>query len=294
MAWVRDMSTESIWQMPSTGANEPAQLLVSSAGIDSDPEWSRQGRIVFRSNRSGSNELWIARGDGSAQVQATQIRGPFVGDPHWSPDGRHLAFTSHAAGNPNIFTVMCDSVDPAPCSAPKQLTRLPTTDVNPTWSADGNSIYFSSDRTGSFEIWKIGLNGGQAVRVTQNGGYLARESADGKWLYYTKFPPKSGIWRLPLPLNQAGRKEQPIVPSTPLQAAATWTLGQGVLYYYPSESGGAGLVPAVRAVDLRTLQVRDLAVDSKLIGRGLALSPDGLSLLLTHKDRASSSVVIAE
>ncbi|MEO8131808.1 MAG: protein kinase, partial [Bryobacteraceae bacterium] len=245
IAWVRDMSTESIWRMPVSGVAQPAELLVSSAAIDADAEWSRQGRIAFRSNRSGSNEIWIARGDGSGQAQATRFRGPFVGDVHWSPDGRHLAFTCHSAGNADIFTVLCDSGGPEPCGTPKQLTQSPATDVNPTWSSDGRSIYFSSDRTGSFEVWKIDRDGGQPVRITGNGGYLARESADQKWLYYSKMAPGKGFWRLPMPLAEGGPKEEAVVPDTPFSAAATWALGPHVLYYYPSGEERPGRVPSV-------------------------------------------------
>jgi Tol biopolymer transport system component len=294
IAWVRDMTTESIWRMPLSGAAPPAELLVGSAAIDTDAEWSRQGRIVFRSDRSGSNEIWTARGDGSGQVQATRFQGPFVGDAHWSPDGQQLAFTAHAHGNADIFTISCDNDGPEPCGTPKQLTRSPATDANPTWSSDGSSVYFSSNRSGSFEVWKIGVGSGQPVRITPNGGYIARESADGKWLYYSKVGRGNGFWRLPLPSGDAGQQEQAVVPTTPFKAAATWALGPHVLYYYPSEEESTDRVPSIHAVDLETLRVRVLATGNKVLGRGLSLSPDGRSLLYTNKDRVSSSIMIAE
>jgi Tol biopolymer transport system component len=84
---LRDLSAISIWRMPVGLSRRPPQALTNSAAVDVDPEWSSNGRIVFRSNRSGFNELWIAGVDGSRSWQATRFRGPFVGDPPWSPDG---------------------------------------------------------------------------------------------------------------------------------------------------------------------------------------------------------------
>lgn len=293
-AWVRDMTAENIWLMPLSGADQRAELLVGSAAIDTDAEWSRQGRIVFRSDRSGFNEIWISRGDGSGQVQATRYQGPFVGDAHWSPDGRQLAFTAHPDGNADIFTVSCDGDGPEACGTPKQLTRSPAADANPTWSSDGSSLYFSSNRSGSFEVWKVASGGGKPVRVTQNGGYMARESADGKWLYYSKVVRGNGFWRIPLISGDTGQQEQAVIPAAPYKASATWALGAHVLYFYPSEEESPGRLASIRAVDLETLRVRDLPTAKKVLGRGLSLSPDGKSLLYTIKDRFSSSIMIAE
>ena len=200
LAWVRDLSANSIWRMPVDQSRQPPESLTNSAAVDIDPEWSSNGRMVFRSDRSGVNELWIASADGSRPWQATRFRGPFVGDPHWSPDGRAIAFTSHADGNPDIYLMRCEQ-DAAACSEPRQLTRTPATDANPTWSADGRWIYFSSSRSGGYEVWRMPADGGAAPeRITWNGGYMARESADGKWLYYSKLVyPTTGFWRIALP-----------------------------------------------------------------------------------------------
>ena len=131
--------------------------------------------MVFRSNRSGFDELWIAGADGSRPWQATRYRGTFVGDPHWSPDGLAVAFTSHADGNPDIYLMRCE-LNTEACSEPRQLTRIPAVDANPTWSNDGRWIYFSSSRNGPYEVWRMPADGGEAERITWNGGYLARES----------------------------------------------------------------------------------------------------------------------
>jgi eukaryotic-like serine/threonine-protein kinase len=44
-------------------------------------------------------------------------------------------------------------------------------------------------------LWKVPAAGGQALRLTQNGGHEAKESKDGRWLYYSKFSVQ-GIWKM--------------------------------------------------------------------------------------------------
>jgi Tol biopolymer transport system component len=39
-------------------------------------------------------------------------------------------------------------------------------DVQPSWSPDGSKIAFSSDRTGSFQIYTMNANGGSQLRIT--------------------------------------------------------------------------------------------------------------------------------
>jgi eukaryotic-like serine/threonine-protein kinase len=268
LTWVRDLTANSLWRMSADQNRLPPERLVSSAALDVDADWSNNGRLVFRSDRSGTNELWIATADGSGVRQATWFRGAFVGDPHWSPDGRTIAFTSHVSGNPDIFVVQCET-DGEGCGQPRQLTRTPATDANPTWSLDGRWIYFSSSRSGQYEVWRMLADGsGEPQRITWNGGYLAHESKDGKWLYYSKLWPSTGFWRIALPAPGPAQAETPVALKVPFRAGATWALGGRELFYYPStddfpstEDPGAPF-PAVRAVDLQTGRTRDLPLEN--------------------------------
>ena len=59
-------------------------------------------------------------------------------------------------------------------------------DTEPVFTPDGQSIYFVSDRGGSPQIYKVGVQGGPAQRVTFNGNYNISPaiSPDGQWLAY--------------------------------------------------------------------------------------------------------------
>lgn len=292
LTWVRDMAASSIWRTPLTsagkGGGDAAVRLAESSSRDTDADWSSDGRIVFRSDRSGVNELWIVRADGSNPQQATRFRGPQVGDPHWSPDGRTIAFTGHTDGNADIFAMRCD---PA-CSTPRQLTRTPSSDSNPTWSRDGQWIYFASYRTGRFEVWKLAADGsGAPVRVTGNGGYLSRESADGKWLYFSKVNGREGFYRIALPATGENPSEELVASDLPYRSLGTWTLAGNELLYYPAFAGVA--FPPVRALNLQTGATRDLPVNA-LLARGLSASADGRWLLETREDRRMLLVMIGE
>ena len=293
-AWVRDLSATSLWRMPVDGLEDAPQLLVNSAAVDIDGEWSSNGRMVFRSDRSGVTELWIAKADGSSTWQATRFRGPFVGDPHWSPDGRSIAFTSRVNGSPDIFVMRCEEKATS-CGPARQLTRSPAPDANPTWSRDGQFIYFSSSRSGQFEVWRLPADGTpKAERITWNNGYLARESVDGKWLYFSKLWEGNGFWRISLPARGPGQTETPVALNVPFRAGATWALGSHELFYYSSTDDPAVPFPSVRAVDVGTGRTRDLPVGNIRLGRGLSLSPDERWLLRSQNDRALTLIMIAE
>jgi Tol biopolymer transport system component len=294
-AWVRNLNANSLWRMPADKLKSPAELLVNSAAVDVDAEWSHSGRMVFRSDRSGVNELWVANSGGSSPWQATHNRGPFVGDPHWSPDSRSIALTSHASGNPDIYVMRCEE-GATTCGKPRQLTRDPGPDANPTWSRDGRWIYFSSSRSGQFEVWRTAADAtsDKAEQITWTGGYMARESQDGKWLYYSKLWPTTSFWRIGLPLHGRGQAALPVALNVPFRAGASWALGTHELFYYPSTADRTVPFPSLRAVDLQSGRIRDLPIGTVSLGRGIALSPDEQWILRSQNDRALTLVMIAE
>ena len=64
------------------------------------------------------------------------------------------------------------------------------------------------------DIWRVSADGGQAIRLTRNGGFEPRESSDGRYLFYLDRPPAglaigatARVMRLPL----GGGLEEPVL-----------------------------------------------------------------------------------
>ncbi len=90
-----------------------------------------------------------------------------VSDPRLSPDGKLVAFqlreTDYAAnkGLMSLWLVPADGSSP-----PRRLTENGQPSISPRWSADGRSIYFLSPRSGSQQLWRLPLEGGEAMQVS--------------------------------------------------------------------------------------------------------------------------------
>src|SRR5688572_27065295 len=91
-----------------------------------------------------------------------------VSDPQVSPDGRYVAYvmseTDMDADRRRSDLWLLDLAGKD--SKPRRLTQNPANDNSPRWSADSNIIYFLSTRSGTSQVWRLQLGGGEATQVT--------------------------------------------------------------------------------------------------------------------------------
>jgi Tol biopolymer transport system component len=168
---VRGERVANIWVMP---ANDTAHATQITAGRrdDSNPSWTPDGAVVYDSNASGNRELYLidAHGGNARQITANSSYNNVF--PSVSPDGRYIAFVAGMGASPHIWRIGIDGFNP------QQLTNS-RFDLLPQWSPDSQWIvYYSSDS--GVEIWKVGANGGQPVRLHEKFAFAPTVSPDGK------------------------------------------------------------------------------------------------------------------
>ncbi len=92
-----------------------------------------------------------------------------LSDPQVSPDGLRVAYalrsTDLAANRGRSDLWLLDLSQPG--LAPRQLTTDAANDSTPRWSADGRSLFFLSSRSGSSQVWRLALDGGESQQVTR-------------------------------------------------------------------------------------------------------------------------------
>jgi Tol biopolymer transport system component len=284
LAYARQLTNLNIWKRALGAAHSAreSEKFLTSTTIESGPQFSPDGSsIAFESTRSGAYEIWLCRSDGSNLLQLTHFN-TVTGTPRWSPDGEQIAFDSRAPGNADIFVM--DSRG----GSIRQFTHEPSTDVIPSWSRDGRWIYFASDRSGDWEVWKMLAAGGAAVQVTRYGGYGGFESADGKFFYYAKGETVPGIWRI----STSGGKETEVVGSLEPGYWGYWALAENGIYYLDIAPK-----PGINFFNLttqRTTRVFDFEDHPAREATGIAVSPNGKTILYTQLDALSRDIVLVD
>ena len=91
-----------------------------------------------------------------------------ISDPRLSPDGRRVAFVQRETDlDANKGRTSLWLLDLTPGTAPpRRLTDVKANDSSPRWSPDSRTLYFLSTRSGSSQVWRLALSGGEAQRVT--------------------------------------------------------------------------------------------------------------------------------
>ena len=153
----------------------------NSTRIEGSARFSPDGsRIAFVSFRSGGPEIWVAGRDGSGLQQITSLGAPGLLVGGWSPDGARIAFEAAIAGNTDVYR--CRGRWRAPASADRP--NPPWTEFRRGRGTDGGSISHRRAQERLPDIWRVSSDGGQAIRLTHNGGFEPRESPDGRYLFY--------------------------------------------------------------------------------------------------------------
>lgn len=231
----------------------------STADLNLNPSFSPDGsKVVFTTNKSGSFQIWISNADGSEAIAIASFKGEYINSPRWSPDGTHIVFQGHQNGQTNIYKVN------ALGGIPVNLTKSEKDDHTPIFSVDGKFIYYSSNSSGNWEIWRMTNDGKSKKQITTEGGYAPQllENNNNIDLFYIK-KDQLGIWKQNLKSDKS--VEVVIVSNfTPKQYGAYSIANNGIYYFNPTT---------------RTIDFLDFTTDTNTsLIQPKRISPFGISL----------------
>ncbi|XLS28019.1 amidohydrolase family protein [Flavobacteriaceae bacterium M23B6Z8] len=187
-----------LYLMPLTGGK--AERITQGMAYDVHPRFSPSGEeIVFISDKSGADNVWILKLADKETEQLTKDNNQNYFAADWSPDGEYLVV---AKGRRNIKLHMIHKSGGKGAQLVKEPKNLKMTD--PAFSADGKTIYFSR-RTNAwnynaqlpqYQIGTYSLEDGELNTITSRYGsaFTPTPSPDGKWLVYgTRYETETGL-----------------------------------------------------------------------------------------------------
>ena len=174
-------------------AGGSARRITQGLAFDSQPAWSPDGAsIAFLSDRSGAENLWVMRADGTGALRVTDNDGPneYI-SPAWAHDGRSLFVSLYRADHNAVELWHCHLDG----GRPERISTRGENALGAAPSRDGRFVYYAMRRGPVFEddvrlpLWSVvrrELATDRTETVVTNIGSAMRPvlSPDGTTLAY--------------------------------------------------------------------------------------------------------------
>jgi Tol biopolymer transport system component/DNA-binding winged helix-turn-helix (wHTH) protein len=319
-----DWFTSKLTEVTVANGSVKRLAFTGNAGL---PAVSSSGDKLAFDSYSGSANIW-RRDLLHSEVPAVELipSTRLQYNPEYSPDGKHVAFSSERTGVPGVWISSDDGsnlmlistphvVSGSPQwspdgkkiafdSRPQDLWEIYVADVaegnprklvtnissvyRPHWSRDGRWIYFRSYETGRAGIYRCPAAGGDAIALSKDiDGYGPQESFDGKTVYFANRDAHSKLRKVDLSAQPGTESEVEGFPR--LSGSQNWTLTRSGIYFVPDENP-----KSVRYFDFVSKQIHQIFAEERELGRGLSISPDGRWILYSQGGYINSDIMLVE
>jgi eukaryotic-like serine/threonine-protein kinase len=203
------------------GATGESVRKVADGGAS--PCWSPDGKQIAFSEEGVASPYFRSGSRAALLVLALatgKTRRLFEGDavqPAWSPHGDRIAFWGlREGGQRDLWTI------PAEGGEPRSVTHDTSAEWNPVWAPDGGHLYFSSDRGGSLNLWRVSIDEGTGeitgdpeplTAPSEDAGDFSI-SGDGHRLAYVSTVSRANLEALPFDPNHAAVTGPPVPITT--------------------------------------------------------------------------------
>ena len=222
-----------------------------------------------------ANDLWKASLNGGDAIRLTSHEG-YESNPHFSKDGKMIAFTAQYDGNIDVYVI------PAEGGEPKRLTYHPTGDFVQGWTPD-NKILFRSGResrpTQTSKFFTVSPKGEMPTAVEIPRAAYGEISADGKYIAYTPITSWDAEWRnyrggqaMPIWIVNLKTKALQTTPQRDKERHLDPVWHNGIVYYLSERDYTSN----IWSYDLKTKQERQITFHKKFDVKSLDANTNGI------------------
>ncbi len=278
----------------------PWQLRDGASGFEVCPADGR--RIAFTPDPASAvevPEIWVVNDDGRNPHRVLALaKGESLGEAHWSPDGRRLAYIAYQ----HSLETDRSSIETCDVNGADHRVVLPDSELlvrDFCWFRGGRILYSQQESPGSGDdnLWQIGIDGQARMpaanpkRVVQGAGAWIDElskSVDGKRLVLRKFSLQQQVYLGDLVAGGTGMSSPRRLTNDEANDVPTaWTADSRAVLFISDRNGAEGIFK--QEITRRTAQA---VVTGLQEGSGPRLSPDGSWILKLDKRKAGNSTTM--
>ena len=192
-----------LYTLPIQGGQ--ARAITSGMAFDAQPRFSPDGKqIVFLSDRSGAENVWVADANGGSLKQVTDGADKNYLSPEWSPEGRHIVVSARDAAQ--LTRPMKPWRYPIEGGEGEQLGGSPPDRhiAGLAFGADSDELWYAFRKAGNsygvtFPLWQVAVidrrtGTHHTYTSNQGSGFRPALSRDGNWLVYgTRYGTETGL-----------------------------------------------------------------------------------------------------
>jgi len=207
------------------------------AASDSEPCWDPTGhRIAFASQRTGESRLCV-RDLRHIDVNMMHEAGRAT-TPAWSSTGS-IAYEGWAGENRDIFVLRENVVT--------RMTDDPANDFGPSWSPRGSRLAFTSNRSGTYDLYLMGAEGAEVKQLTDTPEHDVRPAFGprGEWIAFSRVTPDESASRVCI-LTLADGAVKEVADNSGGDGTVTWSPDGKSLAFAGVRDGA----PAIVILDL--------------------------------------------